>query len=135
MSLSKKQSKFTLDVAKLIEYSFSMGIQLTFGETYRTVDQQYLYFKGKKIGKRGVLEDAPKRSWTMKSKHLSRLAIDFNFFLVQANGTRKLTYEFEELKVLGEYWESLDDKNEWGGFWLKSNGEPGKDVPHFQRNT
>lgn len=135
MRLSKEQSKFTLDVSKLIAYAFSVGIQLTFGETYRTVDQQYLYFKGKNIGNDGKLVEGTKRSWTMKSKHLDRLAVDFNFFLVQADGTRKLTYDYDDLLVLGEFWEGMDEKNEWGGFWLKSNKEPGRDTPHFQRNV
>ena len=129
MKLSQHQSKFTHDKAKLILYAFDLGIQLTDGEAYRTVDQQYLYFKGKKIGNNGLLEDAPKKSWTMNSMHLKRLAQDFNFFMLKADGTRELTYDVDVLKPLGEYWESLDELNHWGGFWKN------KDAPHFERTV
>ena len=120
---------FTEQLGKLIAYAYSLGIYLTFGEAYRTVDQQYLYFKGKKVGNNGVLEDAPKKSWTMNSMHLKRLAVDFNFFINNAGGDFDLTYDVDKLKVLGEYWESLDELNQWGGFWKN------KDVPHFQRTV
>lgn len=126
---------FTEHIGKLIQFAYSVGIYLTFGEAYRTVDQQYLYFKGKKIGKGGELIDAPKRSWTMNSKHLNRLAVDFNFFIPTADGNLELTYDYNKVKVLGDYWESLDELNQWGGSWLKSNGNPGRDVPHFQRTV
>ena len=48
MKLSQHQSKFTYDIGKLITKAFELGIHLTFGEAQRTIDQQYLYFKGKK---------------------------------------------------------------------------------------
>lgn len=129
MKLSQHQSKFTYDVGKLISKAFELGIHLTFGEAQRTIDQQYLYFKGKKISNNGILEDAPKRSWTMNSMHIKKCAVDFNHFLVKADGTLELTYNVEDLKVLGEYWESLDELNQWGGFWKN------KDVPHYQRTV
>lgn len=135
MKLSDHQSKFAYDIGKLILRSFELGIHLTFGEAQRTVDQQYLYFKGKKIGNSGILEDAPKLSWTMNSMHIKKCAVDFNHFLVRADGTKELTYNVEDLKVLGEYWESLDELNQWGGFWKKPNGKLGKDVPHYQRTV
>jgi hypothetical protein len=34
------------------------------------------------------------------------------------------------LTPLGQYWESLSPKNQWGGFWRSF-----KDVPHFQRTV
>jgi peptidoglycan L-alanyl-D-glutamate endopeptidase CwlK len=61
----------------------------------------------------------------MNSNHLRRCAIDLNFFL---NGT--LIYDTTILKPLGDYWVSLDSKNDWGGFWKSF-----KDVPHFERKV
>ena len=120
MKLSEKQRIFTKNVSKLIDYAFKVGIELTFGEAYRTKDQQWLYYKGYEI-RGGELVKTPRRSWTMKSKHLNRLAVDFNFFI-----DGRLTYDDERLEALGEYWEGLNENNQWGGFWEHS------DTPHFQ---
>ncbi len=108
--LRTTQSEFVLDIAKLIDFADTIGIELTFGEAHRTEYQQARYVeKGK--------------SKTMNSQHLKRLAVDFNFFIDD-----KLTYEKEDVKQLGIFWESLHHKNEAGMFW------DFLDVPHFQRN-
>lgn len=125
MKLSEKQRLFTLDVARLILKAEELGIGLTFGEAHRTTSQQWLYYNGKTINiTEGVIADSTKKSWTMNSKHLSRLAVDFNFFV-----DGELTYGGDKVEELGDYWESLDAKNEWGGHW------DSYDVCHFQRNT
>ena len=111
MSKSDEQWLFLQDVAKLIDYAKLNEIKLTGGELYRTQYQQAKYIKDGK-------------SKTMKSKHLERLAIDFNFFV---NG--RLTYDVEDVRILGEYWEILSEKNEAGMLW------EWKDTPHFQRNA
>lgn len=117
MSLSQQQRVFTLNVAKLIQFAFSKGIELTFGEAYRTREQQLLYVQSGK-------------SKTMNSNHLRRLAVDFNFF---KNGN--LTYKFEDIKEIGDYWESLHPKNRWGGDWNKNDIKDGFiDTPHFEMN-
>ena len=120
MKLSEKQRIFTRNIARLIEYAYDTGIELTFGEAYRTIDQQWLYYNGYEIRGRELVK-AKKRSWTMQSKHLDRLAVDFNFFI-----DGELTYDKDILYQLGEYWESLNENNEWGGFWTQT------DTPHFQ---
>lgn len=122
MSLSRKQQTFSLNVAKYIFKAHEMGISLTFGAAYRSKDQQYLYYHGKTINDLGELEDTNRKSWTMNSKHLSRLAVDFNFFI-----DGKLTYTDPKLIELGEYWESLHPKNSAGVLWTKH-----KDSPHIQ---
>lgn len=109
MGTSDKQWLFLQDVAKLIQHAESIGIKLTGGELYRTKEQQELYIKAGK-------------SKTMKSKHLERLAIDFNFFI-----DGKLTYAKEDVQPLGDYWESLRPENSWGGNWKSF-----QDTPHFQ---
>ncbi|GBD87424.1 hypothetical protein BMS3Abin03_01356 [bacterium BMS3Abin03] len=111
MSLSKEQQVFTQHVALLITRANSMGVNLTFGEAWRTKEQQAIYVKQGK-------------SRTMDSNHLKRLAVDFNFFIA---GT--LFYRHPLISELGNYWESLDRLNRWGGhFQFFYDGD------HFERN-
>ena len=126
MSLSQEQQLFTQNVAKLIIRAATLKVALTFGEAYRTKDQQYLYYHGKTISPEGKIIDATPHSWTMRSNHLRRLAVDFNFFI---NG--KLIYDRDNPKLieLGKYWESLHPANRWGGFWKHY------DTPHFEMNV
>ena len=107
----EEQWKFLQDVAKLLLYAEASGVVLTGGELYRTEEQQKIYFTSGK-------------SKTMNSMHLKRLAIDLNFFV-----DGELVYEHPKVVALGNYWESLDEKNQWGGFWNF------KDYPHFQRTV
>jgi hypothetical protein len=92
---------------------------------------QLLYFYGKRIkktpNKELIFVNGKKRSWTLHSKHLQRLAIDLNVF-INKNGKWELTYKVEDIKPLGDFWESLNHKNRWGGNWKNP------DTPHFQRN-
>ena len=112
MSLVAEQAAFLLDVAKLINKATELGFVVTGGELARTPEQQAIYVK-------------TGRSKTMTSIHLKRCAIDLNFFV---NG--KLCYDIPTLKPVGEYWESLNTKNSWGGHWKSF-----KDVPHFERRV
>ncbi len=68
------------------------------------------------------------RSVTMNSQHLKRLAVDLNFFKTMSDGELKLTYDVEEIRPLGQFWETLDTANRWGGNW-----DSFKDTPHFER--
>ena len=112
MSLSQEQAAFLLDACKLIQYATEQGWTVTGGELYRTPEQQEIYLK-------------TGRSKTMASNHLKRCAIDLNFF---KNG--QLTWDKQQLAPLGQYWESLNPKNRWGG-----NFKSLIDVPHFERNV
>jgi peptidoglycan L-alanyl-D-glutamate endopeptidase CwlK len=112
MSLVNEQAAFLLDMCKLIQKATEMGFVVTGGELARTVEQQQIYVK-------------TGRSKTMNSIHLKRCAIDLNFF---KDG--KLTYDIAVLKPVGDYWESLNPKNQWGGNWKSF-----KDVPHFERRV
>lgn len=111
MSLSQEQAAFLLDVCKLIQYATEQGWMVTGGELYRPPEQQEIYVK-------------TGRSRTMLSNHLKRCAIDLNFF---KNG--QLIWDKKQLAPLGQYWESLNPKNRWGG-----NFKSLVDVPHFERN-
>ena len=110
MSLVIEQAAFLKDVCKLLEYAGSLSFVVTGGELFRTIEQQQIYVR-------------TGRSKTMNSNHLRRCAIDLNFF---QDGN--LIYDLETLRPLGEYWKTLNLKNDWGGFWHSF-----KDVPHFER--
>jgi hypothetical protein len=107
MSLRALQSKFVMLVGKLIEFAYANGMELTFGEALRTPEQQEIYFQ------KGL-------SKTKNSKHLFKLAIDFNLFINSEYRTDKPSYQ-----ILGDYWKSLDPECVWGGDW-------GWDANHFQ---
>lgn len=121
--LSNHQKVFALNVSKLIAKAFEMGIEITLGEAYRTQDQQLLYYYGKGLEMKEQLTvvDKKKRSWTLNSNHKNRLAIDLNYFI-----DGKLTYKHPKITELGEYWESLNNFNKWGGRF--------NDTPHFEHN-
>ena len=115
MSLVREQSTFLLHVSELIRKASELGFVASGGELYRSAEQQAIYVKNG-------------RSKTLDSQHLKRLAIDLNFFRPSHDGTLALTYDVEALRPLGDYWESLDPANRWGGNWNNF-----KDTPHFER--
>jgi len=99
MTLSEKQQKFTVLVARLILWGETKGYKFTFGEAFRTVDQAAINAK-KGIGIKNSL-------------HTKRLAVDLNLFIngqYQTDGSAH--------KPIGEYWESLSTPEYtccWGG--------------------
>ncbi len=115
MTLGETQRIFTRNIGCLIEYAYSIRIELTFGHAWRSLEEQ------KRLKAEG-------KSQTLNSRHLDRLAVDFNFFI---NG--KLTYKYEDIKPLGDYWVSLNYKNRWGGDFNKNGIKDGfMDTPHFE---
>lgn len=122
MTLREKQSLFLLNVGKLILWANENGYELTGGELLRTTEQQILYFEGysvKKINSAVKLFKTPPKSKTMKSDHLSKLAIDLNLFI-----DGKYITEGEKFKPIHEFWKSLNDDNYSGYEW-------GWDYNHF----
>jgi hypothetical protein len=108
MTLGQAQREFALDIAHLIFHAYEMGYELSFGDAYRDPRVH---------GEYGV-----KGSYaTAKSEHKRRLAVDLNLF---KNG--KYLSKTSDHKALGEYWESLNEKNVWGGRF--------KDGNHYQRD-
>lgn len=121
MSLIQEQHAFLLDVCKLIEYATEKGYVVTGGELWRPMEMQEIYIK-------------TGRSKTRNSKHLNRLAIDLNIF-VYKDGKLKLCTR-DEIEPLGDYWESLNPKNKWGGSWrgaVEIRKTNFIDAPHFER--
>lgn len=111
MSLLSEQWKFLQDVCKLINFIAIKGYIASGGELWRSPETQKIY-----------LETG--RSKTSTSYHLDRLAIDLNIF----NKEGKLIIRKEDLQEIGDYWESLDSKNKWGG-----NFKTFLDIPHFEK--
>lgn len=103
MSTRQQQSEFVRLVAKLIEYAYANGMELTFGEAWRTPEQAKL--------------NAAKGSGISNSLHIERLAIDLNLFvggvfIDSSEGHRRL----------GEYWEQLNPRCRWGGRFKRPDG-------------
>jgi len=107
-----EQNEFLRDVCQLITRAQNMGFQVTGGELFRTAEQQAIYVQ------KGL-------SKTQNSNHLRRLAVDLNFFI-----DGKLVQSKQEIQPLGDFWQSLNPKNRWGG-----NFTTILDTPHFERNV
>ncbi len=106
MNLGKKQREFTRRVAQLIDFAYSRGYELTFGEAYRTPEQAAL--------------NAKKGTGISNSLHTQRLAIDLNLFI-----DGKWQTDSASFKPLGEFWEQLSTPDAiccWGGRWKKPDG-------------
>lgn len=110
----KEQALFMQDVCILLTWCFSNGYAVTAGEFLRTPLQQQEYVR-------------TGRSKTLKSKHLDKLACDLQFF--RLSDGKYLTTK-EEIAPIGTFWESMGDKNRWGG-----NFKSLCDAPHFERNV
>lgn len=108
MTLGEHQQAFSRDLVKLMSKAFELGYEIRIGEVERTIEQQKIYVQ-------------TGRSKTMNSNHLKKCAADLHF--VKAG---QLCYPQE----LGDYWETLDLINSWGGNWKSF-----KDKPHFERRA
>lgn len=101
MTLGEQQRAFPPMVAKLIEWCYANGYELTLSECYRTPEQAAL--------------NAQTGSGISNSLHTKRLAIDLNLFRSGVYLTDSAEYE-----PLGVYWESLGGS--WGGRFSKPDG-------------
>jgi len=125
MTLGEKQKKFTYNIAQLIFFALRNGFEFTFGEVYRTLEQQKIYFD-------------TGRSKTMNSRHLDRLAVDFNIFKdgkMLFSDKPTLKQDLQIALVLGDYWISLNTDNVWGGDWNRNHNaldESFQDPYHFE---
>lgn len=118
MTLSDQQHLFATQLTMLFRWLTDKGYKYTLGEAHRPQEMQYLYLK----------EGKTKVDYSL---HQDRLAIDLNIFI-----DGELTYDRDKLKPIGDYWESLSDRNRWGGSWrgLIDKGESTfVDTPHFER--
>lgn len=110
VNLGREQEAFMADVEKLLGYIHSNGYTLRGGELTRIPAQQEIYI-------------ADGKSRTANSMHLKRCAIDLFVF---KNG--KWLKTKGDLQLIGDFWESLGEKNKWGGNWKHF-----VDAVHFER--
>lgn len=94
--LRAQQSLFVQLTAKLIDWCYASGYQLTFSQAFRTLDE--------------AQKNAQEGCGIRNSLHCLRLAIDLNAF---KDGNYLMSVD--EYKPLGEYWESLHPLCRWGG--------------------
>lgn len=110
MKLSLQQRAFSKDMMLFLIFAHNKGFEVTFGEFQRPQLMQDHYLK-------------TGASTVKYSNHQDKLAGDLNFFLNDKYITDKKT-----LQPLGDFWESLNPLNEWGGNWKSF-----VDCPHFER--
>lgn len=113
----EEQNKFLLSVSELIRFCRDNNITVTGGELWRPQEMQDLYYQQGK-------------SKVKHSKHQDRLAIDLNFF-----SGKDILLTKEKLQFIGDYWESLDEKNIWGGNFPERYKTSFVDCPHFERQA
>ena len=102
-TLGQHQRRFVPLVAKLIDFAYAQGYELSFGECYRSPEQAAL--------------NAQHGVGIANSLHILRLAIDVQLF----KDGNYLT-DSEAYKPLGDYWKSLDPACAWGGDFTKRDG-------------
>lgn len=110
--LLKNQNLFSRDLAKLLEFCFCNGYEISLKEALRTPEQQEIYLK-------------TGRSKTKNSYHLKSLAVDLAIY---KNGV--WLQEKKDLEPIGNYWESLNNVNKWGGHFSSFY-----DGMHFERRV
>lgn len=116
MSLGQKQEQFAHDVVLLLTKAWELGFAVRLGEVLRPIEMQQIYVKSG-------------RSKTMDSQHIKKCAIDLVLLRDGQVCTR------EQIKPLGDYWESLSSFHRWGGNWrgLVDSGKSSfVDAPHFE---
>lgn len=102
--LAVKQRKFVKNIGLLIAHAYNRGYELSLGDGYR--DPRAFGYIGEK-----------KNYGSANSNHKVRLAQDFNLFIEGI--WMKKTEDFTDM---GEYWESLDKENTWGGRFNSPDG-------------
>jgi len=110
--LGREQEKFSRHVLLLLINIDADGYTFRLGETYRSPADQIARFHS------GA-------SQSPSSLHFYKLAIDLFIF---KDG--KYLKEKKDLQEIGDYWESLDEINKWGGNWNNF-----LDTDHFQRTV
>lgn len=79
MKLSEKQRKFSVLLGRLIMLAHNEGIEFTIGHVWRSPEEQARLMK-KKVSR------------TMRSKHLERLACDFNIYINEKYTSKRKDY-------------------------------------------
>lgn len=130
MGLVAKQQDFAFNLGRLLHYIFYCGggYSVTFADVFRSTDKLKLP-GGKKMSYQELLV-FNKKSKVKYGKHNMRLAADL---ILWRKG--KMCGK-EEYRQFGEYWETLNINNRWGGrFGVKKSEwtqKVGWDSQHVQ---
>lgn len=136
MANVKEQSTFLYNVSRLVIWAYESNLyMITGGELQRPEAMQLLYLYGYDIidlMDRPVLisinSDGSRikpKTKTKTSDHFTKTAIDLNIFIKQDDGSYRLATTEEDIKPIGEKWESMDDRNIWGALTKKAETEKG----------
>ena len=134
--LLETQQAYARCLADFLTYIYSQKHSATLGEAYRTDEQalihalgaegrlrlaQYLEMTlgGEWHGLALAVANNGKATGILLSLHRDRLAVDLNIFSPDG----RLLETVDDLRPLGEYWETLDPRARWGGRF--------KDADHF----
>lgn len=99
MSLLDEQFAFIKDFRKLLSRAEELNFEVSGGELARSIEtQQQLHQSGQEA--------------TMDSPHIRKCAVNLSFFK-ESNGRWELIQSYETLKPLGEFWQSLNPRNQW----------------------
>jgi len=133
MSLRTAQEVFAKNTISLYQFILSQDFTFTYGEVYRTDVQAWINSQPTDstlvchVANKTITVQYPLPVGgvgILKSKHRDRLAVDINIF---KDGS--LVDGKEILQPLGNYWETLDPLNRWGG-----NFKGFYDPYHFESN-
>jgi hypothetical protein len=102
--LLDQQILFPPLVARLIDWAYSVGYTLTFGEAWRSPQEAAI--------------NAQTGAGITNSLHTQRLAIDINLF---KDGV--LLESVEDYRPLGEFWLTLHPLARWGGNFAKPDAD------------
>jgi hypothetical protein len=123
MKLSDHQNEFLKDLRLLLEFIQDVkGLKVTGEMLFRPQELQDIYYE------QGL-------SKTRLSNHLFKCAIDLNIFhdndiITQINKDDLTIEQSAILNEIGVFWENLNKKNRWGGFFNSIY-----DPMHFERNV
>ena len=104
MTLREQQSAFVLNVAKLVNWCYSNGYELTYSEAYRSPTEAAI--------------NAQTGAGIANSLHSLRLAVDFNLFRAGA-----ILDEVANYRPVADYWKTLDPLCCWGGDFSKPDAD------------
>jgi hypothetical protein len=132
MSLQPKQNVFSVNFAKLVLYASSLGYEVSIREVGRHQIIQKLYLGNEVIVTGWKTFQQSPTSHVEYSYHLDAIAGDLLLF---KNGV--WVQDLKSYLPVGQHWESLHEKNIWGGNWDRDEnyGESANwevDFNHFE---
>lgn len=143
MRQSDKQFIFLKNMLKYLEYAIEKypDLKITEGDGARPLILQFIYYSGYYLDDNQIKQsNKMKRSRTMNSGHLIRMAHDFNYYWKNIYLDPEKESEWSPEAVLcmndlKQYWKKLNKKNVHGGDWIlyhNDKREHVRDWPHIE---